>query len=65
MQLSEPQLPHLTVVNKPSHLAYGRPLTEILADLAKPVPQRFLAQRRQGGTFLTYSGFYSDSVHLK
>ena len=54
MQLSEPQLPHLTVVNKPLHLAYGRPLTEILADLAKPVPQRFLAQRRQGGTLLTY-----------
>jgi len=54
MQSSEPKLPNLTVVNKPLHLAYARPLTEILADLAKPVPQRFLAQRRQGNTLLTY-----------
>lgn len=46
-------LPNLTVVNKPQHLPYARPLTEILADLA-PLPQRFLATRKQGKTELTY-----------
>jgi hypothetical protein len=29
-------------------------LAEILTDLAKPVPKRFLAQRKQGGQNLTY-----------
>ncbi len=53
MQLS-PTLPHLAVVNKPQRLPYARPLHEILNDLAKPVPQRFLATRKQGKTELTY-----------
>ena len=52
---SSPQLPNLTVVeDKPLHLQYARPLNEILTDLSKPVPKRFLAQRKQGGTTLTY-----------
>ena len=52
---STPTLPNLTIVEKPhTHLPYARPLTEILADLAKPVPQRFLATRRQGKQDLTY-----------
>lgn len=50
--------PSLTVVDKPLHLAYARPLTEILTDLGKPVPKRFLAQRKQGGTLLTYVPWY-------
>lgn len=54
MQTSPPKT-KLTVVAQPhKHLAYARPLTEILGDLAKPVPDRFLAQRRQGGQRLTY-----------
>ena len=52
---STPTLPNLTIVEKPlTHLPYARPITVILADLAKPVPQRFLATRRQGKTELTY-----------
>lgn len=51
---SAPSAPKLTVVDKPLYLAYARPLTEILADLARPVPKRFLAQRKQGGQNLTY-----------
>ena len=33
---------------------FRRPITEILADLSKPIPQRYLATRKQGGTILTY-----------
>lgn len=54
MRQTSPTLPNLTVVEKPQHLRYARPLTEILADLAKPLPQRFLATRRQGRTELIY-----------
>lgn len=51
--------PTLTVVEKPLQLkAYGRPLAEILADLAKPLPQRFLSTRKQGGKTLTYLAWY-------
>lgn len=46
--------PTLAVVEKTQFKAYGRPLAEITADLAKPVPQRFLAQRKQGKQELTY-----------
>ena len=49
-----PNSPNLTVVEQPLHLAFARPLAEILTDLAKPVPKRFLAQRKQGGQNLTY-----------
>lgn len=31
-----------------------RPIAEIIADLSKPIPSRYLAQRKQGGTNLTY-----------
>lgn len=33
---------------------FRRPITEILADLSKPIPGKYLAQRKQGGTQLTY-----------
>jgi hypothetical protein len=33
---------------------FRRPISEILSDLNKPIPQRFLATRKQGGTTLTY-----------
>lgn len=33
---------------------FRRPITEILADLSKQIPDRYLAQRKQGGTQLTY-----------
>ena len=50
-----PTAPNLSVVDSTALLKpYGRPLAEILADLAKPLPQRFLSQRRQGGKELTY-----------
>lgn len=49
-----PNLPNLTVVDQPLHLPFARPLTEILTDLAKPVPKNFLAHRKQGGQNLTY-----------
>lgn len=51
---SAPPTTKLTVVGQPQHMPYARPLTEILSDLAKPVPERFLAQRKQGGQQLTY-----------
>jgi len=35
-------------------LKYRRPITEILSDLSRPVPQKFLATRTQGGKKLTY-----------
>lgn len=31
-----------------------RPIAEIIADLSKPIPNKYLAQRQQGGTQLTY-----------
>lgn len=31
-----------------------RPIAEIIADLSKPIPNKYLAQRKQGGTNLTY-----------
>ena len=33
---------------------FRRPITEILADLSKPIPAKYLATRKQGGTQLTY-----------
>lgn len=48
----------LTVVDKPQLKPYGRPLAEILADLAKPLPNRFLQARRQGGKELTYLSWH-------
>ncbi len=31
-----------------------RPIAEIIADLSKPIPNKYLAQRKQGGAQLTY-----------
>lgn len=31
-----------------------RPIAEIIADLSKPIPNKYLAQRKQGGIQLTY-----------
>ena len=50
--------PSLAVVDKPQLKPYGRPLAEILADLAKPLPNRFLQARRQGGKELTYLSWH-------
>ena len=33
---------------------FRRPIVDILADLSKPIPPRYLATRKQGGTILTY-----------
>ncbi len=50
-----PAAPSLTVVDSAAQFKpYRRPLAEILADLSKPLPDRFLSQRRQGGKELTY-----------
>ena len=54
MQSTHSKTLNLTVVDQPLHLTFARPLAEILTDLAKPVPKRFLAQRKQGGQNLTY-----------
>ena len=35
-----------------------RPLADILADLQKPIPQRLLETRRQGGQEITYVPWY-------
>lgn len=52
--------PHLQAVDQvdPTKLewykGFRRPITEILADLSKPIPNKYLATRKQGGTQLTY-----------
>lgn len=55
---SAPTLPNLSIVIKPQLKPYGRPLPEILADLSKPLPNRFLSQRKQGGKQLTYVSWH-------
>ena len=57
---------NLQVVNAPldpSQLGwykdFRRPITEILADLSKPIPSRYLAQRKQGGAVLVYLPWYN------
>ena len=52
------QQPPLVIVNEPNLRPYGRPLAEILADLAKPLPNRFLSQRRQGGQQIPYLSWH-------
>jgi len=54
-------LPNLQVVSNnldPTHLDWykqpRRPIAEIIAPLSKPIPSKYLAQRQQGGTSLTY-----------
>lgn len=36
-----------------------RPITEILADLSKPIPSKYLDTRKQGGANLTYLPWYN------
>ncbi len=38
--------------------ATRRPLADILADLAKPIPQRHLRTKKQGGATLTFCPWY-------
>lgn len=60
MHQPSPKLPPLQAVNnsdpsKPEwYKGFRRPITEILADLSKPIPNKYLAKRNQGGTTLTY-----------
>lgn len=63
--------PHLQVVgsqldpSKPEwYKEFRRPITEILADLSKPIPGKYLAQRKQGGTSLTYLPWYNATKLL-
>ena len=49
----------LAVVETPPQFKpYGRPLSEIIADLSKPLPERFLSHRKQGGKNLTYISWH-------
>lgn len=41
------------------HLDYKRPIAAILADLSKPIPDRFLETRIQGRATLTYIPWYN------
>lgn len=58
MYQPSPTLPQLNVVEKPQLKLYGRPLAEIITDLSKPLPTRFLSQRKQGGKSLTYVSWH-------
>ena len=50
-------LPTLTTEKTP-HKLFKRSITDILSDLARPVPDRFLETRQQGGADLTYIAWY-------
>lgn len=50
--------PALKAVETPQFKAYGRPLAEIISDLSKPLPDRFLSNRKQGGKNLTYISWH-------
>ena len=51
--------PALKVVEtEPQFKPYGRALSEILSDLSKPLPARFLNHRKQGGKQLTYISWH-------
>ena len=56
---STPPTAKLKVLETPPQLKpYGRPLAEIIADLSKPLPARFLSHRKQGGKQLTYISWH-------
>ncbi|MBA2681589.1 MAG: DUF1071 domain-containing protein [Ktedonobacteraceae bacterium] len=38
---------------------FRRPITEILTDLSKPIPAKYLATRKQGGANLIYVPWYN------
>lgn len=50
--------PALKVVKPASFKLYGRPLAEIISDLSRPLPERFLSHRKQGGKNLTYVNWH-------
>jgi hypothetical protein len=52
MQLPKPMLQ--AVPDAPKFKPFARPISDILEDLARPIPQRLLATRKQGGATLTY-----------
>lgn len=60
-----PTTPNLQVVNSVDssklewYKDFRRPVVEILADLSKPIPGKYLAQRKQGGANLTYLPWYN------
>lgn len=58
------QTPHLQAVPSPPSDSspfkeYRRTITEILADLSKPIPNKYLATRNQGGAILTYLPWFN------
>lgn len=42
----------------------GRPMNEIIRDLSKPIPQKYLRERKQGGNVLTYIPWYNATKLL-
>jgi hypothetical protein len=42
----------------------GRPINEIIKDLSKPIPQKYLKTRNQGGNTLTYIPWYNATILL-
>ena len=44
---------------KSRHLEFRRPIADILADLSKPIPQRFLDRFQQGKTTITYIPWFN------
>lgn len=60
-----PNLPNLQVVEQldPTKAEWykqpNRSITEILADLSKPIPGKYLDTRKQGGTNLAYLPWYN------
>ena len=57
MQSATPKLQALDQLDPTKiewYKGFRRPITEILADLAKPIPAKYLASRKQGGVQLTY-----------
>lgn len=45
-------------INQARHKSFRRPLVDILTDLSRPIPERFLSQRKQGGSNITYIAWY-------
>ena len=58
-------LPNLQVVDQPDptklewYKEPQRPIAQILADLSKPIPKKYLDSRKQGGANLTYLPWYN------
>ena len=58
-------MPRLQAVDQPDptkpewYKQPQRPIAEILADLSKPIPNKYLDSRKQGGANLTYLPWYN------